>query len=298
MPAAKTPAGTRALAPPWNENEVNGLRLLQASALAPIPGLVHAFSTRPGGVSLLHGKRVLNLGFAEWDARENVLENRKRFQRALGAGDLPLVPLRQIHSDVVHKFESVPADSCRGDAALTDRPGFLLAVQTADCVPILLADPARRAAAAVHAGWRGTLQRIVQKTVGRMRMEFGSRPEDLVAALGPAIGLCCYEVGAEVARAFQAQFANAADWFDELRTGEEPNPLQWLNQMPPGHQPPPKNVRLDLRSANRSQLIEAGVSPRNITASELCTRCRADLCFSYRREGPGSGRLLSLIGFR
>jgi YfiH family protein len=152
--------------------------------------------------------------------------------------------------------------------------------------------------AAVHAGWRGTLRRIVMKTIGRMQMNYGTKPGDLIAVLGPAIGGCCYEVGTEVAQAFSAQFANAAEWFDELRTGEEPNPLQWLSMAPPGRNPPPKKVRLDLRAANRWQLTKAGVKPANIAVSDLCTACRADLLFSYRREGPESGRLIGVIGIK
>ena len=171
-------------------------------------------------------------------------------------------------------------------------------MQTADCVPILLVDPCRHSVAAVHAGWRGTLQRIVQKTIGRMQMEFGSRSADLIATLGPAIGGCCYEVGTEVASAFAAQFANAAEWFDELRTGDAPNPLQWLSMAPPGHQPPPKNVLLDLRKANRCHLLEAGVREENIFVSDLCTACHTDFFFSYRKEGPHSGRLMAVIGLR
>jgi YfiH family protein len=240
----------------------------------------------------------LNLGFSDWDTREHVLSNRKRFLEALGAEDFALVPLRQIHSDVIHAFGTAPAEPCRGDASITDTPGLLLAVQTADCVPILLADPARRVVAAVHAGWRGTLRRIVMKTIGRMQMNYGTKPGNLLAALGPAIGGCCYEVGTEVAQAFSAQFANAAEWFDELRTGEEPNPLQWLSMAPPGHNPPPKKVRLDLRAANRWQLTKAGVKPVNIAVSDLCTACRTDLLFSYRREGPQSGRLIGVIGIK
>jgi YfiH family protein len=243
-------------------------------------------------------EKVLNLGFAEWDTRENVLENRHCFLSALGATDLTFVPLKQSHSDVVHVFESAPAEPCRGDASATNQPRLLLGVQTADCVPILLVDPNKRAVAAVHAGWRGTLQRIVMKAIGRMHMQFGARPADLLAVLGPAIGGCCYEVGTEVAAAFLTQFPNAAEWFDELRTGDEPNPLQWLTMMPPGHQPPPKNVFLDLRKANRAQLLDAGLSAKNIFVSDLCTACRRDLFFSYRKESAQSGRLLSVIGIR
>jgi YfiH family protein len=282
----------------WTERLQRGLRILQVPELAKLPWLVHGFSTRQGGMSQLDGKRVLNLGFTEWDTRENVKENRARLQAAVGARDLKLVSLLQFHSDAILHFESAPTEPSRGDASLTKSAGLLLAVQTADCVPILLVDPKNRAVAAVHAGWRGTLARIVEKAIGRMQMQFGSRAADLLAAIGPAIGGCCYEVGTEVAAAFSGQFSNAAEFFDELRTGDEPNPLQWLNMMPPGHQPPPKKVLLDLRKANRSQLETAGVPPANIFVSDLCTGCERDLLFSYRKEGAQSGRMMAVIGIR
>jgi YfiH family protein len=284
----------------WTERNIGGVGVLQVAALLRIPWLVHGFSTRPGGVSELDGEKVLNLSFTNWDARENVLENRKRFVATLGAPDatreMKLVALRQIHSDVICHFDAAPAEPCRGDASITNQAGLLLGAQTADCVPILLVDPKNRAVAAVHAGWRGTLARIVAKTIGQMQMRYGSKPADLLAAIGPAIGGCCYEVGTEVATQFTSQFADAADWFDELRTGDEPNPLQWLNMMPPGHQPPPKNVLLDLRKANRAQLLAAGLGDANIFLSGLCTACRHDLLFSYRKEGASTGRMLSAIG--
>jgi YfiH family protein len=275
----------------WTQRKQRGLRILQVPALAKLPWLVHGFSTRAGGVSKLDGKRVLNLGFTEWDARENVKENRRRLQAAVGAPDFKLVSLLQFHSDAILHFEAAPTEPSRGDAAVTKNAGLLLAVQTADCVPILLVDPKNRVVAAVHAGWRGTLARIVEKAIGRMQMQFGSQAADLLAAIGPAIGGCCYEVGTEVA-------ANAADFFDELRTGDEPNPLQWMNMMPPGHQPPPKKVLLDLRKANRSQLEASGVPAANIFVSDLCTGCGCDLLFSYRKEGARSGRMMALVGIR
>jgi YfiH family protein len=283
---------------PWLLHESKGLQILQLQPFRNVPWLVHGFSTRTGGVSALNGENVLNLSFMEWDSRENVLENRRKFQSALGTDDLTLVLMKQIHSDVIHSFPAAPAQPCKGDASTTNRAGLLLAVQTADCVPILLVDPRKRAVAAVHAGWRGTLGRIVEKTVGRMRAEFACRPQDLIAALGPSIGPCCYEVSAEFVTKFGAQFADAAEYFDEPRSGDEPNPLQWLNMAPPGHQPPPKNVHLDLWRANRSQLLAAGLRQGNIFVTNLCTACRRDLFFSYRKEGALSGRLLSVIGIR
>jgi hypothetical protein len=294
----RKPSHSPAAATRWTERTSRGIRILQVPAFTKIPWLVHGFSTRPGGVSGVDGEKALNLGAVEWDSRENVEENKRRFQSALGASDLTLVSLHQIHSDVVRSFHAAPAKQCKGDAAATNRPGLLLGVRTADCAPVLVVDPKKRAVAAIHAGWRGTLQRIAAKAIGQMQMEFGCRPQDLLAAIGPTIGGCCYEVGTEVAAAFAAQFSNAAAFFDELRTGEEPNPLQWLYMMPPGHQPPPNKVLFDLPKANRLQLLEAGLREQNIFVSDLCTACRSDFLFSYRKERARSGRLLSVIGLR
>ncbi|MGB2624286.1 MAG: peptidoglycan editing factor PgeF [Candidatus Acidiferrum sp.] len=282
----------------WTTRTSHNLKHLQVPAFCKLAWLIHAFSTRPGGISTLENDKVLNLGFTDWDTRENVEDNRRRFQTAAGAANLPLITLKQFHSDVIHLFDTAPSNPCRGDASITNRPGLLLAIQTADCVPILLVDPKKRAIAAIHAGWRGTLARIAAKTIGAMQMHFAANPRDLLAAIGPSIGPCCYEVGTEVATQFLSQFPDAPSYFDEFRTGDEPNPVQWLNMMPPGHQPPPKGVLLDLRKANRSQLLAAGLRPQNIHTIDLCTACRPDLLFSYRKEGPHTGRLMSVIALR
>ena len=286
----------------WSTLRADGLQILQTAALTKLPWLVHGFSTRPGGVSLLDGGRVLNLGFTDWDAREKVQANRAKLLRALRASRMKLLTLRQIHSDVIHILEAAPAAAPQGDAAITNAPGILLGVQTADCVPILLVDPRRHAVAAVHAGWRGTLGRIAAKTLGRMQMAFGTHPENVVAVLGPAIGRCCYDVGPEVAQAYAGRFAQAREWFDgpfdQLASGEEPNPFKWLSRTPPGHDLPPARVRLDLVAANRWQLLDAGVPASNIVASELCTSCRTDLLFSHRKESGRTGRLMAVIGVR
>jgi len=292
------PAAPAKVSRPWTLRFSGNLKILELDAFKKLPWLLHGFSTCPGGVSDLDGQKVLNLSFTDWDARENVLENRRKFQTALGAPKFPVIALKQIHSAVIWPFASAPNEPCKGDASLTKTPGLLLAVQTADCVPILLVDPKKRAVAAIHAGWRGTLARITEKTVGELHSHFGSNPSDLLAAIGPSIGSCCYEVGAELVTQFASQFADASEFFDEPRTGEEPNPLQWLNMMPPGHQPPPKNVHLDLPKANRSQLLAAGFSEKNVFSSNLCTACHPDLFFSYRKQGPRSGRLLSAIGIK
>ena len=306
----------------WILRGAGALRILQAAPFERLDWLVHGFSTRPGGVSQFDRaarherstksrnaadapERVLNLGFTDWDRREQVLENRGKFFRAIGAGNMRPVTLRQIHSDLPRRVDASFAqsdDAAQGDALFTREPGFLLAVQTADCIPILLADTRLRAVAAIHAGWRGTLRRIAAKTLGRMQMEFGTRPEDVIAALGPGVGRCCYEVGEDVAREFHAQFANAREWFDgpfdALASGEnDPNWLPWLTMMPPGHPPPPVRAKLDLIAANHAILTDAGVARARISAADFCTACRTDLFFSYRRERT-TGRMMAAIGIR
>jgi purine-nucleoside/S-methyl-5'-thioadenosine phosphorylase / adenosine deaminase len=287
----------------WELGRAGGLELLKAPALARLDWLVHGFSTRQGGTSELKGAHVLNLAFTDWDSRERVIANRNKFLRAIGADTMRVVTLKQIHSDLSYLIDrSHTGANIRpeGDALFTREPGILLAVQTADCLPILLADTRRRAVAAIHSGWRGTLRRIAQKTLGRMRMEFGTRPEDVTAALGPGIGRCCYEVGSDVACEFHAQFPEAEEWFDgpfhALTAGrDDPNWLPWLMMRPPGHPPATPRANLDLIAANRAILLEAGVPARQISVSGFCTACRNDILFSYRRE-RATGRLWGAIG--
>ncbi len=286
----------------WFIRRSRGLAVLEARLLAKLAWLVHGFSTRPGGRSRLNGGAVLNLGYADWDPRENVQANRAQFLTVIGAGEMQLVTLRQVHSDIVHQLDAAPVQPLRGDAAITRAPGLLLAVQTADCLPILLVDGKQRAIAAIHAGWRGTLQRVAQKALGQMRVAYGTSPADVLAAIGPGIGRSCYAVGADVAQAYASRFASAAEWFDgpfaRLASGEEPNPLPWLSMAPPGHEPLPLRVQLDLAAANRWQLLDAGIPDKNIFVSELCTVCRTDLLFSHRREAGRTGRMMAVIGLR
>ena len=160
----------RAAEPGWKSQRSKGIEFLQAELLKKIPWVVHGFSTRVGGRSRLKGAPALNLGFTDWDARPAVVANRRMLLAALGAGRMPLAALRQIHSDVVQVVSAPLGEPPAGDAVATRHPGLLVSVQTADCVPILLADTARRGVAAVHAGWRGTLARVAAKTLGRMRL--------------------------------------------------------------------------------------------------------------------------------
>jgi polyphenol oxidase len=286
----------------WKIRRSSGVQVVESPALNKLNWLTSGFSTRSGGASLVQKKPALNLGFTKWDDAKRVSANRGKFVSALDAGKMPLVTMRQFHSDVIHLITAQCTEAPNGDALISNVSGILLGVQTADCVPILLADTKRHAVAAIHAGWRGTLARIVVKTLGRMRMEFGTQARDVVAALGPAIGQSCYEVGADVAQAFANQFPPAADWFEgpfaQLADGVDPLWLPWLTMMPPGHVPPPPRVQLDLRAANRWQLLDAGVPEKQIDVNDLCTACSPDLLFSYRREGENTGRMMSVIGIK
>ena len=282
--------------------------ILRAVNLRKVPWLVHGFSTRGGGFSRAYGQNALNLGFTKDDSEAAVTKNRAAFLLEVGANDgsknksanLALVTLRQIHSDIIH-FVDAPPDSQRvGDGLVTNTPGLLLAIQTADCLPIILVDPRRRAVGVFHAGWRGTVKRIVEKGVGEMRRHFGSRPRDLQAAIGPGIQGCCYEVGPEVRDQFESQFAYAAKLFREVEESDpvrEKYPMLFLTARAPGHSDLPKKIFLDLVEANRQQLLSVGVLAKNIEASPFCTNCRTDLLFSYRAEKSKTGRLMAVAGF-
>jgi YfiH family protein len=181
--------------------------------------------------------------------------------------------LKQTHSNVIHVMTDTSAANTpfQGDAAVTELRGALLAVQTADCAPILIADKNARVVAAVHAGWRGTAAHIADRTVRRIQETFSIAPSDLIAVIGPHNAVCCYEVGTDVVDAFN-----------------DPNVFQKKPEWAKAH--------LDQGLANKKQLMQAGIPESQISVSTLCTQCRADLFFSYRREGKRAGRLLSIIG--
>jgi polyphenol oxidase len=283
----------------------NKLQLLQSGNLAKFPWLVHAFSTRRGGVSCVYGGNALNLGFTKRDSRAAVERNRELFLKKLGVVKgrkrWPLITLRQIHSDLIHRVENVPEHYLVGDGLITNSPTLLLAVQTADCLPVILVDKKNRAVGVFHAGWRGTAKRIVEKGVGEMRRHFGSDPQNMVAAIGPGVQGCCYQVGEEVRQNFEAQFAYANALFREVKESDpvrQKYPLLFLTARPPGHSDLAVKLFLDLVEANRRQLLDAGVPARNIEASSPCTVCRTDLLFSFRAENGATGRLMGVVGIR
>jgi polyphenol oxidase len=284
-------------------SQINVIRVPQ---LSKFPWLIHGFSTRPGGFSNVYGESHLNLGFTKDDAGATVERNRAAFLKTLKttsgkSGLWPLITLRQVHSDIIRFIDSPLKSPLVGDGLTTSTPGLLLAIQTADCLPIILVDPMHRAVGVFHAGWRGTLKRIVEKGVGEMRRLFDSRPHDIRAAIGPGIHGCCYEVGEEVRGKFESQFAYARKLFREVKESDpvrEKYPLLFLTARAPGHAELPKKIFLDLVEANQQQLLAVGLPASNIAASDLCTNCRTDLLFSYRAEKGKTGRMMGVVGIR
>jgi len=265
--------------------QVAGLELL-VSPILEASGFINAFTTRRGGVSPLPAA-ALNLGNFSQDDHPNIIENRRRLNAALQLNDRPLLTLQQIHSADIHwvvneqDVAAVAATPPVGDALIAVPGVTLLAVQTADCLPILIADRRTGATAVVHAGWRGTLAGIVSRTVRAMRERLASRPEDLLAAIGPAIGPCCFEVGPEVLARFREVWSHTPELVS--------------NPQPDGR------VHLDLSLANRLQLHDAGLPADSIQDCRLCTICHNNMFFSYRAEKGAEnpvGRLMGVIGWR
>ncbi len=231
-------------------------------------------------------ENALNLAGFNEDAAENILENRRRFLK-LFAGEWALAGCWQVHGSDVRLIKNLvdakPAGDARGDtvycdAIVSNAAGVLAGVKTADCVPILIGDPKTGSFAAVHAGWRGTLAEVATKALNRMVDEYKARAKDVRVAIGPAAGSCCYEVGSDVIDAFRDRFPGQDMLFTQTREDHA-----WI----------------DLLQANRSQLVSVGVDPVRINIAPLCTMCRTDLFFSYRREKNvlgKVGRLMSVIG--
>jgi YfiH family protein len=254
--------------------------------------LCAGFSQRVGGGTSVYGAvGEQNLGWTAEDDPAVVTANRRGLVEEVGAGpEFELVTVRQVHGAVVHPVKrgagllSTPAGRAvlQGDGLVTSEAGLMLGVQTADCVPVLIADTRTRAVGAFHAGWRGTVARIVEEGVATMAREFGSKPEEMIAAVGPSIGPCCFEVGEEV----RAEFEHAFPYAQELlRQAEGAKPA------------------VDLWEANRRQLLAAGLRPAAITVLKECTVCSRTpqgrrKYFSHRAERGITGRMLNIIGVR
>jgi hypothetical protein len=304
------------------------VKVLNSARLAAIPWLLHGFSTRQGGVSTEYGGQALNLGVTAEDSPQNVERNQARLLRKLKAQDetgspWPLVMLNQVHSAAIHRVygerqsarlgnggyaatDAAPVAGARrsltlvGDGLITNVAGVLLGVKVADCLPVIVADRKRKAVGVFHAGWRGTVQRIVEKGIGEMRRQLGCDPANLVAAIGPGIGACCYEIGEEVENEFDSQFAYSKELFEDVFDSwslKTKYPMLFLNQRAPGHGDPAMSRHLDLVKANWCQLLDAGVPGENIESVNLCTACHTELFFSYRKERV-TGRMLAVVGIR
>jgi len=242
-------------------------------------GFVNGFSTRLGGVSDFP-ENSLNLAGYDEDSAENIAENRRRFLNAIG-GDYRLASCWQIHSAdvrVVKDFEDAKDGDRKMDALVSEVEGILVGVKTADCVPVLLGDAKTGAFAAIHAGWRGTVQSIVINAIEKMREIYDTNPKDLIAAIGPAATCKNYEIGQDVIDEFARNFPDSAHLFTPTRA---------------------HHALIDLHTANKEQLLSVGVLPENISVAPLCTMERTDLFFSYRKEKKlygKTGRLMSVIG--
>ena len=264
--------------------EVDGVRALICAPLETA-GFTNGFSTRMGGVSRMPQDSLNLAGFNE-DSAENILENRRRFLK-LFPGQWNLAGCWQMHGTDVRVVQSAaeakPAEDSHGDtiycdAIVSNALNVLAGVKTADCVPLLLADPKSGSFAAVHAGWRGTFSGIVFYAIERMTTEYGAKTQDLLVAIGPAAAVCCYEVGPEVIDGFKERFNYANELFEPTRDG---------------------HARIDLLKANQMQLTSAGIPTEQIYTAPICTMTRTDLFFSYRREKASQGkvgRLMSVIG--
>lgn len=265
-----------------------------------------AFSTRRGGVSEPPFDSM-NLSIQEGDLRRAVDRNFALLGDALAIDASRIAFCRQVHGDTVFITDRRPDELPSADAVISTRPGLLVGVKTADCLPVLLVDPVHGVAAAIHAGWKGTVLRITRKTLRRMTEEFGSDPAELQAAIGPAIGPCCYEVDDRVLEPFRGSVPDAESFIIRLdrrsieRGVSESRDFRPADSAPRPLAPsrtPEESYRIDLAAANRRELIRLGVPQSNIVDLSHCTACYPELFFSYRRDGRKTGRHVAIAGFR
>ncbi|MDE6907551.1 MAG: peptidoglycan editing factor PgeF [Lachnospiraceae bacterium] len=251
------------------------------------PGVaVHGFSTRLGGVSREH-LSSMNLGFGRGDAEEHVYENFRRIGESIGVSSEDMVLSQQTHTTNVQVVKE--ADRGRGitkplgwtdvDGLVTDVPGLVLVTFYADCVPLFFLDPVKHAVGLSHSGWRGTVGKIGKVTVETMVREYGSRPEDILAAVGPSICQDCYEVSADVIEAFQKQYGKK-QW-DSLFYKKENGKYQ-----------------LNLWRANELVFLESGILPEHISVTDVCTCCNPEILYSHRASKGMRGNLAAFLGLR
>jgi YfiH family protein len=274
----------------FQELKEGNLRILQAPLLAQFSWLRHGFSTRPGGQSRFP-EGTLNLGFTEHDSRQAVDVNRAAFFSALRMDGFSLVRLRQSHSDQIAVIDSFRQTGTiiQADAALTQLPQLILPVLTADCVPLMVVNPTRRAIAVIHAGWRGTAKKIIEKTLAALCRHCGGTMDELSVAIGPSIHACCYEVGEDVRRVFRDAIPQGEKYFSTHLSGIDATHERQSPQLTPG------KFHLDLVAAILDQLMLQGVEKHQITLDCCCTVCHPELFFSHRREAGRTGRMMAAI---
>ncbi len=220
------------------------------------------------------------------NSEKEVTGNFEKLGAQLGIDARHIVTCRQIHGDDIAVLDALPGGIPNADAIITRKAGIFPAIKTADCLPILILEPRKRIAAAVHAGWRGTVLRITRKVVVALKKRFGCEASDMIVALGPAIGVCCYEVDDTVLTPLREAIPQADRFVGRNR------------RVQPVKDKPDVSYRLDLTAVNRHELMAEGVPEENILELGLCTSCNPDLFFSYRRDGARSGRHISLTGFK
>lgn len=253
---------------------VAGVETVRSKLLDDIHGIRYVFTTRRGTSDL----RPLDFDYRK-EGNVDVAKSYERIALYFGVGTSNIYVTKQVHGNGVELLRDFPdrsqmLGSIENDACVTDLSSLVLTVLTADCLPILMVDPKRKVVAAVHAGWRSTVLGICRLTIEKMVDFFGSDPADIVAALGPAIGRCCYEVGLDVISSVKEAFPFSERYFFDMRKG---------------------HANLDLAGLNSHILMESGVLERNIWSSGLCTSCHPDLFYSYRRDGEGTGRMMNAI---
>jgi YfiH family protein len=264
---------------------LDGVPALRFQHLERAGGIVHGVFTREGGTS--RGPwATLNVSASVGDNPEHVRANRARIAAALGFPPDAVVTTQQVHGDRPIAAEEVnrTGDALEGDILAIGRPGWLLLMKFADCVPLVLWDPRRGCGALAHAGWRGTALGVVARAVRFLATRYGSNPDDILVGIGPAIGPCCYEVSDEVAAAVERAVADVA------RDNGKPSPSLVLTRRG-GPRP-----FLDLAEANRLQLVLAGVPPDHVALARICTACHADRFFSHRASGGRTGRFAVVLG--
>lgn len=265
--------------------EKNGITAIKFKELDETGLVDHWYTTRIGGVSS-GAYASMNPGITTKDELQNIMENRRLLKEAFKIN--PRETLNLVHGDKVLRIEELAPEGevPEADAAITNVPGLPLVIFYADCAGVYIVDRAKKAIGLAHAGWRGTAASIALKTVNAMRKEFGTNPKDCTAVIAPSIGPCCFEIGEDAAEIFFESFSRE---YSEQHRKELKESISKINK---------GKYKANLWKINEIQLICAGIRPESISAANLCTFCREDLFYSYRRDNKITGRMGAAIVLR